>query len=284
MYFYIKNFFLNSSQLNSFLLIYFCSISFNAIRAQGDLVVFPKRIVFESNSRIEQVNLVNIGKDSAVYNISFVDFRMTELGDFEKIIEPVLGQNFATPYLRVYPRQVKLAANESQIIKVQLINISKLQVGEYRSHLYFRAVKNLNTLGQKKIKENSTTLSVKIDPVFGISIPSIIRKGDSNTVVTISRLHYEDKNNLGFFINFDINRLGNMSVYGDITITYISSDKKSFEVAKIKGVGIYTPGILRKNEIALQKPKNINFKGGVFQIIYTENDSNTIIAENKLIL
>ena len=284
MYLRIKNYFFYKTQLICFLALLFCSVFTDTIRAQGDLVVFPKRIVFEGNSRIEQVNLVNIGKDSAVYNMSFVDFRMNEHGNFEEIKVPDVGQEFATPYLRVYPRQVKLGPNESQTVKVQLINISKLQVGEYRSHLYFRAVKEGNSLDQYNVKESSTALSVKIDPVFGISIPSIIRKGVSTTVATISGLHYEDRSKLGFFMNYDITRTGNMSVYGDITVSYLSSNKKLFEVAKIKGIGVYAPGVLRKNEIALLKPKGVNFEGGEFKITYTENDSDTIIAENKLIL
>jgi hypothetical protein len=284
MYLNIKKYFFYKSQLICFLALLLCSLFTSATRAQGDLVVFPKRLVFEGNSRIEQVNLVNIGKDSAVYNVSFVEFRMNDHGDFEEITVPDLGQEFATPYLRVYPRQVKLAANESQTVKVQLVNISKLQVGEYRSHLYFRAVKDGNSLIQDKVKESNTALSVKIDPIFGISIPSIIRKGVSTTVATISGLHYEDRSKLGFFINYNITRTGNMSVYGDITVSYLSSNKKLFEVAKIRGVGVYAPGGLRKNEIALLKPKGVTFKGGEFKITYTENDSDTIIAENKLIL
>lgn len=278
----IKNCLLNKQGLRFFLILLLCNTSTNIIMAQGDLVIFPKRVVFEEKNRIQQINLANTGKDTAVYNMSFVEFRMTELGNFEEITVPDLGQQFATPYLRVYPRQVTLAPNESQTVKVQLINSNKLQVGEYRSHLYFRAVKTTKPLGQEESIDKAAGLSVKIEAVFGISIANIIRKGESNTSITLSGLHYENKKDLGAFLHFDINRIGNMSSYGDITVNYISPQNKSYEVGKIKGIGVYTPGTLRRNTIALQKPKDINFEGGKFKVIYTENEDKAVLAEKEL--
>lgn len=253
----------------------------NKIAAQGNLVVFPKRLVFEEKNRIERINLINTGKDTAVYNVSFVEFRMTEQGGFEAITLPDLGQQFASPYLRVYPRKFALAPNASQTIKVQLINISTLQTGEYRSHLYFRAGTN-SKLGQEKNDQPTKALAIEIKTIFGISIPTIVRKGTSNTLITISKLKYEDKSELGCFLDFEINRVGNMSVYGDITINYITSENQWFEVAKVKGIGVYTPGSVRKNKIILKKPKGIDFKRGKLNITYTMNESSEIIAEANL--
>ena len=164
----IKNCLLNKQGLNFFLILLLCITSTNVIMAQGDLVIFPKRVVFEEKNRIQQINLANTGKDTAVYNMSFVEFRMTELGNFEEITVPDLGQQFATPCLRVYPRQVTLAPNESQTVKVQLINSNKLQDVEYRSHLYFRAIKSTKPLGQEGVRSDTAVLSVKIKAVFGV--------------------------------------------------------------------------------------------------------------------
>jgi hypothetical protein len=281
---YIKNKYccLNSK---SCLLLFSVSIFilfFDSAFAQGDLVVFPKRMVFEGRSKTQQINLTNIGKDSAAYNVSFVEFRMTELGSFEDVKEPDLGQKFASPYLRVYPRLVTLAPNESQTVKVQLINASNLDDGEYRSHLYFRGIKNSKPLGQQKAETNSGSLSVKIEAVFGVSIASIIRKGDSDTVVTISGLKFEKEADSVPFLSFDINRVGNMSTYGDIDVIYISIKGKSYTVGKIKGLGVYTPGTIRKNKMLLQKPEGLDFIGGKFKVIYTINESSDIIAEKEL--
>lgn len=282
--FYLKgqHHYFKGNLLRLFFFISICTLSVNNALAQGDLLVFPKRLVFEGRSKTEQINLANTGKETSTYNVSFVEFRMNEAGGFEEIKEPDLGQQFATPFLRVYPRQVTLAPNESQTVKVQLVNTGELEVGEYRSHLYFRAVKNTKPLGQEKMEGDTNALSVKIETVFGVSIATIIRKGDSDTAVTISALEYENKEDLGTFLHFNINRIGNMSAYGDITISYMSTQDKWYEVGKIKGIGVYTPGTLRKNKILLQKPAGVNFNGGKFKVVYTSNEGTELIAEKEL--
>ena len=207
---------------------------------------------------------------------------MNENGGFKAITTPDVGQYFATPYLRVFPRKVTLAPNESQIVKVQLTRSTKLEEGEYRSHLYFRAKKNNNPLGQKEKVLDSTSISVKLEAVFGISIATIIKKGTSNTITTISNLFYEKDQELNHFINFNLNRTGNMSTYGDIYINYISPNNKIVEVAKVKGVAVYTPGKIRKVKIQLKTPIGITFTSGSFKVVYTANESKEILADKEL--
>jgi P pilus assembly chaperone PapD len=55
------------------LLISFLGISMQSI-AQGDLLITPKRIVFEGNKQKETLNLANMGKDTATYSISFMQY------------------------------------------------------------------------------------------------------------------------------------------------------------------------------------------------------------------
>lgn len=270
---------------NIYLIIFFITIYFSSIMgvfAQGDLLIFPKRIELEGRKRVEQIILANTGKDTAIYNISFKQYRMTETGDFVTITEPDLGQHFATPFLRVYPRRVNLAPGESQTVKVQKFNTDKMEDGEYRSHLYFRAERNNKPLGQDNEEKASNTISVKLEAVYGISIATIIRKGTSNTEISVSEPTYNNDGVSNHFLNFNINRTGNMSSYGDITVNYISLENKIYEVGKVKGLAVYTPGNVRKVKMQLKKPENINFNSGKFKVVYTENESNTIIAEAEL--
>ena len=78
------------------------------IWAQGNLLITPKRVVFEGNKRSIDISLANIGDDTATYAISLIQIRMTEEGSFESITEPDEGQLFASPYLRFFPRSVTL--------------------------------------------------------------------------------------------------------------------------------------------------------------------------------
>lgn len=277
-----KDYSLSTCQLALVVFIFSFFLFISTTKAQGDLLIFPKRIVFDGGKRVKQLILSNIGKDTAVYNVSFLQYRMNENGGFKAIIAPDVGQYFATPYLRVFPRKVTLAPNESQIVKVQLTKSTKLKEGEYRSHLYFRAKKNDYPLGQKEKVVDSTSISVKLEAVFGISIATIIKKGTSNTITRISNLLYEKDKELNHFINFNLNRTGNMSTYGDIHINYVSHNNRIIEVAKVKGVAVYTPGEVRKVKIQLKTPTEITFTGGTFKVIYTANESKEILADAEL--
>ncbi|MBL4746072.1 MAG: molecular chaperone [Flavobacteriaceae bacterium] len=246
--------------------------------AQGNLLIYPKRLVFEGRTKIKKLVLSNIGKDTAVYKISFLEYKMEKSGAFKIITTPEPGQRFASSKIRFYPRRVTLAPRESQTVKVQLSSRQQLTEGEYRSHLYFRAVKEKVALGEIE-KTQDSTMSVSLTPVFGLAIPCIVRKGTDNTTVSIAKLEFIKSKNAYRALKFHMIRSGNMSVYGDFTINYIATDNTVYEVAKIKGVGIYTPGTLREMKIRLKNIENRSFEGGFFKLVFTKNESEEILTE-----
>src|ERR1700723_1699840 len=102
---------------------------------QGNLLLLPGRVIFEGAKRYEELNLGNIGKDTARYVISLMHIRMKEDGGFEEISQPDSGERFADRFIRFFPHSVELGPGESQVVKIQLTKISELAPGEYRSHL-----------------------------------------------------------------------------------------------------------------------------------------------------
>src|SRR5580765_6599998 len=124
--------------------------TFLKINAQGNLEIMPMRVVFEGQKKIVALNLANTGKDTARYVISTLEIRMNEDGTFERIEQPDSGQKFASSYIRIFPRSITLAPYEAQVIKIQLIKTNLLEPGEYRSHIYFRAVPAEIPLGENE--------------------------------------------------------------------------------------------------------------------------------------
>lgn len=265
------------------MIVIFLSTSLKPILAQGNLLVYPTRVVFNEKNSIQKVVLSNTGKDSAVYDISFIEYKMTKFGEMKLVTEPEEGLNFASTNLRYFPRKVVLGPFQSQTVKVQLRNAQSLKDGEYRSHLYFRAVED-NKKAENVNEKNDTDISVKLKPIFGISIPCIVRKGVDNTNVSISDLSLSQSISKENMLNLDINRIGNMSIYGDFLIKYITSDNKTYEVGLIQGVGVYTPGNVRTLKLKLNLPKNLELNGGKLQVIFTKNNSKEILAEANLAL
>jgi hypothetical protein len=264
----------HSFSLKSFLTFFagvagFLACSCLDLSAQGNLLITPKRVVFEGSKRSMDLNLANTGQDTATYSISLVQIRMKEDGSTEFIAEPDPGQRFANSYVRFFPRSVTLGPNETQVVKVQLIKNNELSAGEYRSHFYFRAVPKPKPLGEEDKNKDTTTISVKLTPIFGITIPVIIRVGESTTKITLAELSFKSLNDTIPRFSMVFNRSGNMSVYGDIAVDYISLQGKVTRVGVANGVAVYTPNTVRRFQFNLNRVTGVDFKVGTLRVIYS---------------
>jgi hypothetical protein len=252
------------------------------IYAQGDLLITPNRVIFEGRKIKEVLNLINTGKETTTYSVSFVQRRMNEDGSFTVITTPESGQMFADPYLRIYPRQVTLLSGEAQVVMLQLRRKSDMQDGEYRSHLYFRSEKNYNALGNEK-KDTLKALSVELIPIFGMSIPIIIRSGEVSAIATLSDLKLSNQQDTQ--LTFTLNRKGNSSIYGDFTVKYFPVIGKSYIIGAMKGVAVYTNINKRYISIKLNKTPGMNLNKGSLKLRYTSREGDgkrEVYAEDEL--
>lgn len=252
--------------------------------AQGDLLITPKRIVFENNKQKEEINLVNTGQDTTTYSISFVQYNMKEDGSLVIIEKPDSGQMFADPYLRIFPRRVTLAPREPQVISLQYRRNADMAEGEYRSHLYFRSEKNNTPLGIENTVNDSSKLKIKLIPVFGLSIPVILRTGQVNASSSLTDLKFENLPDLNQALNLTITRTGNSSIYGDIVVRFFPTIGNPVEVGRINNVGVYTN--INKRHITVKFKSNINLDHttGKLKVQYlSKQEKNTVtIAEEEL--
>jgi P pilus assembly chaperone PapD len=256
------------------------------VNAQGNLLIIPRRVVFEGNKKAQQLTVANTGKDTAKYVVSIVQMRMKDDGSFEKITTPDSGQYFADKYIRFFPRTVTLAPNESQIVKMQVNKADKLSPGEYRSHIYFRAVPKEKPLGEEEATKDTAAISVKLVPIFGITIPVIIRVGETSVKVNLSDLSLQMVNDTLPRLSMKFTRSGNISVYGDIQVDYISPQGKITKVSSVKGLAIYTPNKIRNFQCDLDKAKNVDYHKGKLHIVYSapEDAKGAKIAEGEVLL
>ena len=263
------------------LLILILSLSYPTF-AQGDLLVTPTRVVFEGNKQREELNLVNMGKDTTTYSVSFVQYNQNEDGSYVIIEKPDSGQMFADPYLRIFPRQVTLAPGEPQVIILQCRRKTDMLAGEYRSHLYFRSEKDYKPLGTKRI--DTTLISVQLIPVFGISIPIIIRSGDVNVSTAISDLKLGIQQDTIQTLQLIINRTGNISAYGNLIAEYFPLKGKSYQIGKVKGVKVFTNINKLNVSIKLNTSPGLKLKNGKLKVSYTSPDNSkyVVYAEKEL--
>ncbi len=264
--------------------IAFSAYSFPAF-AQGDLLITPIRVVFEGNKQKEELNLANMGKDTAIYSISFVQKRMNENGSFVNILDADSGQMFADPYLRIFPRQVTLAPGEAQVVALQYRRKPDMVAGEYRSHLFFRSEKNYRPLGMDDSGQAEKSLSVQLIPVFGMSIPIIIRTGAVSVSAALSDFKLNTQPNAIQNLAFTIHRTGNISLYGDIMVEFVPDKGKPYTICKAAGVGVYTNINKRYMQVKLNNTSGTPLGKGKLKVQYIskgETKKPVVYAEGEL--
>ncbi|MEX0273894.1 MAG: molecular chaperone [Flavobacteriaceae bacterium] len=252
--------------------------------AQDNLMVFPKRLVFQGGKdRVRNINIVNNGTGVSSYKISFIELKMTPAGE----LVPIDGDHgetwMATPYFRVYPRSVTLNPGESQVVKVQLLNARTLSEGEYRSHLYFRNTSVPKAdMGEASEKNTGDHISVKLNYVFGISIPTIIRTGRPNIKVDIKNVKMERAQGQPPVLSMDIERFGNISSYGNVVLEHIAPSGKVSVIHVQKGLAVYTPLHSRHVTFPLDEPGRANLGKGQLKVTYEAAGNKVVYASAVL--
>lgn len=267
------------------ILLFIFALSLRA-EAQGDLMVTPGRVVFEGNKQKELLNLVNTGKDTTTYSVSFVQKNMKEDGSFVDIEQAEPGQQFADPYLRIFPRQVTLAPQEAQTVMLQYRRKADMIAGEYRSHLYFRSERSYAALGDKSMDKDVKSVSVQLIPIFGMSIPVIIRTGETDVTASLSDLKLQTQEQMAQYLSFTINRTGNISLYGDIKVQFMPEKGKAYDIANLNGVGVYTSINKRNISLQLDSDEGKLLTKGRLKVTYSsKGDAKAIVyATNDLII
>ena len=189
-----------------------------AAAAGGDLLVAPTRLVLDG-SRGTEVVLNNIGAEPATYRISLEIKRMTAEGGLAEVDEAdaTPQEKAALGMIAFSPRRVTLPPNQPQVIRVGVRVPEGTPPGEYRAHMLFRAVPDAVPATAPK-QGGGTGVSIALTPIYGITIPVIVRIGDLGAEATIGEARVADTRD-GPAFEFDLSRSGNRSVYGDIEVT-----------------------------------------------------------------
>ncbi len=276
-----RRLFHSEEKLRFHILIFLLLMSF-LTSAQGDLLITPHRVVLEGNKQIEEIVVANIGQDTAFYSISLIEYRMTDDGSLEEITEPVPGQKIASPILRYFPRSIELAPNESQVVRIQVRRRPGLEEGEYRSHLYFRAIPKEEPQGQETTATDTTGIGIRLIPIYGISIPVIVRIGNLSASCTIGELALEQKEEGSPVLKLVLNRQGTKSVYGDLTVDYVSPTEERINVGKVRGIAVYTPNTVRRFSMPLTVPEGVNLNNGKLVVRFSDaNEAKPLVYDEK---
>ena len=235
--------------------------------AAGDLLVAPTRVILDG-SRGTEVVLNNIGSEPATYRISLEIKRMTAEGGLDEIAEENVtpAERAALDMIVFSPRRVTLPPNQPQVVRVGVRMPEGLPAGEYRAHMLFRSVPDAAPAGTPEAKPAATGVSIALTPIYGITIPVIVRVGDLGAEASIGEAWVSEGAD-GPAFNFGLSRTGSRSVYGDIEVTRPGVAEP---LLVARGIAVY-PEIDARN-VSLRVPGEIAAKlKGPVHIRYSED-------------
>jgi len=234
--------------------------------AAGDLLVAPTRVILDG-SRGTEVVLNNIGSEPATYRISLEIKRMTAEGGLDEIAEENVtpAERAALDMIAFSPRRVTLPPNQPQVVRVGVRLPERTPPGEYRAHMLFRSVPDAAP-ASAEAKPAGEGVSIALTPIYGITIPVIVRVGDLGAEAAIGEAWVSDTRD-GPAFNFDLARTGNRSVYGDIEVT---RPGVSEPLLVARGIAVYPEVSARKVSLRVPGELAAKLKGPV-RIRYSED-------------
>lgn len=203
--------------------------------AGGDLLVAPTRVVLDS-ARGTEVILNNIGSEPATYRISLEIKRMTPDGQLVDVDPAALkpAEQAALDMVHFSPRRVTLPPNQPQVVRLGVRTPEGLESGEYRVHLLFRAVPDAKVPASEP--STSDGVSIALTPIYGITIPVIVRVGDLSAEASIGKAWMSRDPGGNDTFNFDLTRTGTRSVYGEVEVTRAGVAEP---LMVVRGIAVY---------------------------------------------
>ncbi|HXC18191.1 MAG TPA: fimbria/pilus periplasmic chaperone [Holophagaceae bacterium] len=247
----------------------------------GDLLVAPTRLVIENGQHVAEVALFNQGSTPGTYRISLLRTQMSSDGSITEGPAPADGSVDPVSLFRYSPHQVTLQPGETQIIRIALRKPAQLPDGEYRVHLQFLGLPPVEA-PKPKSDQPQKGLSVVIKPVFGVSIPLILRQGNLSATANLSGLAIQADAQGHSLLKMNLDREGNASVYGDLKAVFTATGGPTQPVGELNGVAVYTPLASRSVSFRLDPPAGMSLRHGTLAVSFVDEKTHATLATATL--
>ncbi|WP_324261859.1 molecular chaperone [Altererythrobacter sp. H2] len=233
-------------------------------KAQGDLLVAPTRVILDGR-RGTEVILSNIGSEEATYRVELELRRMTPEGGLIDV-EPDQANAIelaALEMIRYAPRRITLPPGQPQAVRLSARPGAELPDGEYRVHMAFRAIPRPVKVTDEEASEPG--LKLKLVPVYGVTIPIIVRHGQLEAKAALEQPRIERAGERSE-IRVTVNRAGQASTYGDLQILRQGSGELLYAA---RGLAVYAEVPSREFNLPVANDEAARLNGPV-RIEYRE--------------
>jgi hypothetical protein len=212
-------------------------------------------ILLTENEPNRTYPIFNQGDSAAFCEAKFIDYIISADGSKRLATKDQLSPTSAQSILRVSPRRVTIPPLSSQKLKVAARGLRKQRDSEWVSYL---------SLSCKDKSPDVTAIGITILPSYTFNIPTIVRKGQLNANLTISKAEVVQHSKNTKAVELVLSHSGERSVYGNILI----KDAEGNKIGALVNVSVYQEESRKTFNIVLKKA----IKGNEITISFTEHE------------
>lgn len=205
-------------------------LSLSAQGAWANLLINPTRVQFNRSDRTMDVTLINVSQVTTTYRMEWSEKKAKFGGGYEDLTsDEAASFPTASKMLRFSPKQVTLKPGDRQTVKLAVRRPQGLAVGEYRSHLMFRALPPQTK--EEGLNTDATATTVNI--VLNFAIPVVIQQGAPQYAISVNdaRINYNPIKKDGS-VEVNMARTGLHSVIGHLNAYWTPNGGKERLLAK----------------------------------------------------
>ena len=245
----------------------FAMLAGSGAYAQGDLLVAPTRVEIDGRGSA-QVILSNIGTEEATYRVSLELRRMNAGGTLDEVApeDASPAEEAAMEMVRFSPRRVVLPPGQPQTVRVSARPDPALPDGEYRAHMMFQALPRVQAVTEADAAAAAGDIAIRLVPVYGITIPVIIRNGQLQAVAALSNPRVVTEEGVPV-LRMEMTRTGDRSTFGEIRVIKPGLPDP---VLIARGIAIYTEIGTRHLALPLTPEQAAEMRSGNLRFEYRE--------------
>ena len=237
----------------------------------------PRRVVFDRSKRTEAIYVFNQGNTAVTVDVALIDnvmlssgeivplARVAEKGPEAEAIAATVRS--ARPLIVAAPSRLTLAPGQGKTVRLRTTLPDTADGAEYRTHLTVTTVPPADTglTAEQAAAVGRGELVLRIQSVFGVSIPLIVRNGTQPASATLDGFAAETTPD-GQALALTIGRSGAGSLYGNIEVRA----GKDEIVGLVRGIGVYPEIAGRRALVPLMRPLR---RGETVTVRYFAEDS-----------
>lgn len=243
-----------------------------------NLNITPKRLTLTRGQRTASAHIFNRGDAPATFDISLVDRVMLESGEIKPAAEvagspSALALRSARDMIIVSPRRVTLAPGRGQTIRIRVTAPAGAAASEYRTHLTVTTLPppGVGLTAADAAARGANQLSFRVNSVFGVSIPVIVRpqpvtaEGEIRNVRLVRAERPGPGGAAAAALMFDLARTGTASLFGNVEVRSRAQGRMGHAL----GLGVYAEIGQRSVSVPLQR---LPASGEVLEVAFTDDD------------